>query len=182
MDWGFLGKLGAGIAAPFTGGASLALLPAIDAVGSVLGKQAQGSAQQRTNEAPAQIGAYNANLNAQGMQDRRAALASLLGGGLQDVSISRPEGSTIPTFGVSGGLRPSAMNQQALLAQLSKQIAPLELPKAGLGEKIMGGAGMVGNILGALGGIAKKPAGAYMGGPYASPPLVSNQNASQRLG
>jgi hypothetical protein len=152
-----LGKIGKGALGLVPGGGAVGTaLDAIGAIGGVASGAAKGSADQRTNEAPAQIGAYNANLNAQQLQDRRAAMASLLGGGLQDAQIGRPEGSTIPTFGITGGLRPSAMNQQALLAQLGKQVAPLEMPKAGLGEKILGGVGLGGSILGALGGIAKK--------------------------
>lgn len=46
-----LGKIGAGIAAPFTGGASLAAIPAIDAIGGVLGKQQGGAATGRQQEA-----------------------------------------------------------------------------------------------------------------------------------
>lgn len=45
--WGTLGKIGAGIAAPFTGGASLAAIPAIDAIGAGLGAFSQGQAQNR---------------------------------------------------------------------------------------------------------------------------------------
>lgn len=160
-----LGKIGAGIAAPFTGGASLGLIPAIDAIGGVLGGAAKGSADQRISEVPGQIGAYRANLEGQQFnadeQDRgyrRAALSSLLGN-VQDASIGRPENSTIPTFNVSGGLRPSAITggggREALMALLSQpgfHADAMELPKAGLGEKIMGGIGLGANILGALGG------------------------------
>ncbi len=47
MGWGWLGKLGAGIAAPFTGGASLAAIPVIDAIGAGLGGASQASANNR---------------------------------------------------------------------------------------------------------------------------------------
>lgn len=195
-------------AAPFTGGASLlGTLGSIGgALGPVLGGAAKGSADQRLAEQPGLIGTQNANL--QGARDsfsagmagaqfganerdaamKRAMLASLLGG-VQDASISRPEGSTIPTFGVSGGLRPSAMtNKDALIAQLGSPAmsaptyqgpSPLEMPKAGLGEKVMGGIGLGGSILGALGGLFG-PKAPQLGGPYATPPLVQNQNISQR--
>ena len=62
------------------------------------------------------------------------------------------------------------------MKQLSTQIAPLELPKAGIGEKILGGVGLGGSILGALGNITKKPAASYdpQGGvpsmPWTLPP------------
>lgn len=42
-----LGKIGAGVAAPFTGGASLAAIPAIDAIGAAAGAGSQASAQNR---------------------------------------------------------------------------------------------------------------------------------------
>jgi len=45
-----LGKIGAGIAAPFTGGASLAAIPMIDALGQVAGGAAGGAANQRQHE------------------------------------------------------------------------------------------------------------------------------------
>lgn len=48
MGWGsILGKIGAGVAAPFTGGASLMAIPAIDAIGSAAGAGSQASAQNR---------------------------------------------------------------------------------------------------------------------------------------
>ena len=133
----------------------------LSGVGSVASGAAAGSAQQRVNEAPSQVAAYNANLNGTALGDKRTALASMLGGGLQDAHIGRPAGSTIPTFDVTGGLRPSAMNQKMLLDRLSQPIDPLKLPQAGLGEKILGGVGLGANILGALGNIAKKPAASF---------------------
>lgn len=145
-----------------------AAAPLLGALGGVAGGAAQGSASQRIAETPGQIGAYRANLDATALGDKRAALASLLGGGLQDVQISRPEGSTVPTFGISGGLRPSAMNQSALLEQLSKKIDPLKMPEAGLGEKILGGIGLGGSILGALGQLG----GQRPGGQFGTPPFV----------
>lgn len=45
--WSTLGKLGAIGAAPFTGGASLSALPAIDAIGAGLGAASQGMASNR---------------------------------------------------------------------------------------------------------------------------------------
>jgi hypothetical protein len=45
--WGALGKIGAGIAAPFTGGASLAAIPAIDALGAAASAGSQASASNR---------------------------------------------------------------------------------------------------------------------------------------
>lgn len=54
MGWGWLksiGKIGAGIAAPFTGGASLAAIPAIDAIGAGAGAASQASASNRGTKA-----------------------------------------------------------------------------------------------------------------------------------
>lgn len=54
MGWGFLGtlgKIGAGIAAPFTGGASLAAIPAIDALSRGTGAAAEGMAHNRGEKA-----------------------------------------------------------------------------------------------------------------------------------
>lgn len=154
MGWGSilgaLGKVGAGIAAPFTGGASLAAIPMIDALGNVAGDAAKGSAGQRIAEAPEMARAYQANLQGTQLNDRRAMLASLLGG-TQDASIGRPEGSTIPTFALSGGMKPSNFtNRDALMQQLGTQIRPLEMPSAGGFEKVLGGIGLGSDIFGAI--------------------------------
>lgn len=154
-----LGKIGKGAIGLLPGGG--AVTTALDAIGGIASGAASGSAQQRVQEAPSQVNAYTANLQGQQLADKRAALSSLLGGGLQDVQFQMPEGSTIPQFGYTGGLRPSAMNQSALLAHLSQATPTLALPKAGLGEKILGGVGLGANVLGALGQIAKKPAASY---------------------
>lgn len=184
-------------AAPFTGGTSLlatlgkGALAAAPAIGSALSGAAKGSADQRIAEQPGMVSTQLANLQGSQFQAserdaamRRAMLASLLGG-VQDASIGRPAGSTIPTFNVQGGLRPSALsNRDALIAQLGSAPiqgpAPLELPKAGGVEKGLGWAGIAGNILGALGGAFGQPQQAKLGGPYATPPLVQNQNISSR--
>ncbi len=130
-------------------------------LGGVAAGAAQGSASGRRADSEAMIGAQKANNETQVLNDRRTLLSGLLGG-LQDASISRPEGSTIPTFGITGGLRPSAIsNKEALMQQLGQQIKPLDMPTAGVGEKILGGVGLGGSLLGALGNIAKKPAASY---------------------
>lgn len=55
MGWGSilkgLGKVGAGIAAPFTGGASLMAIPMIDAIGAGAGAASQASASNRGTKA-----------------------------------------------------------------------------------------------------------------------------------
>jgi hypothetical protein len=49
--WSTLGKIGAGVAAPFTGGASLAAIPAIDAASKALGSGSQAAASNRGTKA-----------------------------------------------------------------------------------------------------------------------------------
>lgn len=193
-----LGKIGAGIAAPFTGGASLAAIPILDAIGTSTSGAAAGAAQGRRDDSASQVLAQNSNLTgardaySAGLsgaqfnaseQDRaakRAILASLLGG-INDASISRPANSTIPTFQVNGGLRPSAMtNKDALIAMLNQPTMtaptyqgpkPLDLPKAGVLENVLGGVGMGSNILGGiLGGIQKAKA---------TPQMIGNDLPSQ---
>jgi hypothetical protein len=159
---GFLSTLGNSIKNKFLSDP----LGSIQGAGNVLGDASKGAAEGRREDSRAQVGAQQVNLNTQKLNDQRAMLASLLGG-LQDAHISRPEGSTIPEFGITGGLRPSAMtNKDALIQQLGRQIAPLELPKPGMGEKIMGGVSLGTNILGQLGNIVKKPAASYGTPPY----------------
>lgn len=53
--WSTLGKIGAGVAAPFTGGASLSAIPMIDAIGGVASGVAGGRAQGRMTEAEMQM-------------------------------------------------------------------------------------------------------------------------------
>lgn len=128
-------------------------------LGDQFGKGAQGAAQGRRDDSYAQANVGRVNLDALALDQKRAILRSLLGG-LQDVSISRPAGSTIPTFGVSGGLRPSALsNKDALMAELSRPSPTVEMPKPGTGEKVMGGVGMGLGILGALGKLRNQPSG-----------------------
>lgn len=227
---GFLGTLGKGLAlggaalaAPFTGGGSLAAIAPIlsagggllSGIGSVAGGAAKGAQDGRQQDAQNQLllqqirqqnaqaqatdarerGTYQGNDTfrrgtfAQEQQNDMLQRPSLFGkqalmGGLmanlQDVNISRPAGSTIPTFNVTGGLRPSAMGQdardagaamskQALMHMLSGGPAPIEmgpqadlgpgyqappdlnLPQAGTGEKLLGGLGLVGGLLGGIG-------------------------------
>lgn len=137
--WSLLGKIGAGVAAPFTGGASLAAIPAIDSLSSVLGKQEQGAATGRQSQAELQQGQDRNAVSLYGTQQgaqnsaaqtdlerknytdqaltsnaKHALLASLLGGGKMGGSISIP-GITNAT--VSGGpMAALAQNPEALAA------------------------------------------------------------------
>lgn len=169
-----LGKLGAGIAAPFTGGASLALLPAIDAVGGVLGGGASAAAGGRRDDAMlqaqmnqgnnrAQLDAAQFNLTAPDQRMQQLLRAEFLGKMRNAPSTGD---ARIDKFS-GGGLRPEllqgessmqgadAMKRQALQALLSgsDRVTPQmsTLPKSGLMEKIGAGAGLLGGVLGALG-------------------------------
>lgn len=199
---GSIGKIGAGIAAPFTGGLSALAIPAIDAIGAI-GKTAsgaaKGSADQRANDAQMQALFHQlalqsardqANFSQQGARDQYASqlqgaqfganeqqrgtknqiLAQLLGG-VQDATMTGMP-SRIPKMEIQGGLRPSALggNREALMALLQQptmqaptftpgagyQAPPTpQAPTAGIGEKVLGGVGLGGSILGALGGLLK---------------------------
>jgi len=163
--WSTLGKLGKGALNVATGGVGGGIL---DAIGGIAGKAAEGSAGQRINEQPGIVQTQNSNLMGQQFnaneQDRgfkRQMLQSLLGG-VKDAEIGMPAGSTIPQFTISGGLRPSALDgsREALMASLGQPTMtapkPLELPEAGMMEKILGGVGLGGSLLGAL-GQARRP-------------------------
>lgn len=140
-------------------------------LGPALSSAAAGSANQRIAEAPAIANAYEANLKGTQLGDKRAILASLLGG-VQDASVGRPAGSTIPTFSITGGLRPSALGDRSgLISRLGTPIKPLELPTAGKLEKILGGVGLAGNILNALPNFGHKDVGPV---PTGTPPILSS--------
>lgn len=145
-----LGKVGAGIAAPFTGGASLAAIPAIDALGRVASGASKGSADQRASEnqlalqqgqlaqggardqfsadlagsnAAFQAALAKSNYGREGQDRQRKAqmLMSLLGG-MGDASITPGNPAIASRMGtMSGGLRPSALgNKDALMSLLGQ--------------------------------------------------------------
>lgn len=120
--WSTLAKVGLGIAAPFTGGATLAGIPAIDAIGGVAsgiaGGRAQGRQQETDNllrESLAQNGRYRnqldaAQLNLQAPGQR--ASQSVKGDILANAQPFQWTGGTkmvgnIPVPQSSGGLSPS---------------------------------------------------------------------------
>ena len=146
----------------------------------------------------AQFGQQQQNdmLQRPGLFGKQALMGGLMAN-LQDVNIDRPNGSTVPTFNVSGGLRPSAMGQDArgagaemsraaLMNMLSGGPAPIEmgpqadlgagyqappnlqLPQAGLGEKLLGGIGLGSSLLGGL--------GAFMGGQQEQAPISTTRD------
>jgi hypothetical protein len=126
-------------------------LGTLGSIGDRLGAGASGAAQGRRDDSYAQANVGRVNLDALALDQKRAVLRSLLGG-LQDATVNRPAGSTIPNFSVSGGLRPSALsNKDALMAELSRPSPTVEMPKPGTGEKLMGGVGSVLGVLGSLG-------------------------------
>lgn len=166
--------VGSGAGAGATGGGILSQignqfrndpLGTLGTLGDQLGKGAQGAAEGRRSDAYAQAAAGRVNLDAMALDQRRAVLRSLLGG-VQDASISRPEGSTIPTFNVTGGLRPSALSDKpSLLAELGRPAPTVDPPVAGAGERAMG---IGGGILGMLGSLGRNP---YR---YRTPPFNPN--------
>jgi hypothetical protein len=119
MGWlSSLAKIGLVGAAPFTGGATLAALPAVDAIGNVLGKQQQGQAQGQVSQAQLNQGQdrnavdlYQAQQNAQnqaantdlqrqqfGTTNRsttakQALIGALLGGKVAPTSIANGKAS-----------------------------------------------------------------------------------------
>jgi hypothetical protein len=159
-------------------------------------QQQQALAGQRAAEAGAEFGL--------GQQQDRLLYPSLFArqaaqGGMQanvqDIGIGRPEGSTIPTFALTGGLRPSALGPEARQAgaELSRHaiqqllaggpppidyerfqpLEPMTLPEAGRGERLLGGLGVGGSLLGALLGPLSEAAGTQ-NVPEASPLIASS--------
>lgn len=115
--WSTLAKIGGGIAAPFTGGASLALTglgAAGDIAGGMAGGRAKGRADQadfnlRSGQAQQAANVGTADVNARA---HAKALSDALHGTLlqhaTDASVSGlPYGVNKPT--ITGGLRPSAL-------------------------------------------------------------------------
>lgn len=151
---------GAGIAAPFTGGASLAAIPAIlGGVGAVAsgisgGRAAGREQEQRSNTLNDQNALDYArfNLQAPGMRAENAARGSLMAN-VQDVQLSRPRGGP----GVQGGTRPSMltpearqlgqqMSRDALMQQMRGDVMPTPQPSAGKFDTLLNSLGYAGLI------------------------------------
>lgn len=136
-----LAKIGGVVAAPFSGGASLALT-GLGSVGDVIGGQQKGAAQGQMTQAQLQQGQdrnatdlYQAQQTAQnqaaqtdlqrkqfestnrGSTAKQALLASLLGGGYQGANVSVPG---IQNASVSGGLLDSLKNNPGAMAAMAK--------------------------------------------------------------
>lgn len=185
-----LGKLGAGIAAPFTGGASLAVIPALDAVGNVLGSGASSAAAGRRGDAEtqaymnaannrAQMDAASFNRDTEGQLMRRALMARMLG---DTKPVSDPRGARFQTRTMSPEFTDmlSRYGGQAdrSVGSGDYKVTPMlsTLPKAGLLEKIGGVAGMAGGILGALqeaGRMAQPKKPPQFGGPGPTGPFAN---------
>jgi len=187
--------IGGAIAAPFTGGGSLAL-SALGGLGRVAGQAAAGSSAQRQDENQQQLTRdqllnqqYNTQQGAQmqagnldlqrkqytdssrGNNAKQALIASLL----QNYSPTAVSVPGIKNADVGGGLGNAMLNNpnaQASLAQLYKdalaaQMNPQQFsggqmltpptiaePKGSSGlEKVLGGVGLGGSLLGALSGL-----------------------------
>jgi hypothetical protein len=135
MGWlstlGNIGKIGAVVAAPFTGGASLAALPVLSGIGQIAGGAAAGAqsdralaGQQTAQENQANLNQFTAAQNAQnqtgqldlqrkmfseqarGGRGKQALIGDLLAN-MQDVNISVPG---VQNATVTGGMRPSALS------------------------------------------------------------------------
>jgi hypothetical protein len=178
---------------------------AIGDIGAVASGAAKGSADQRLREADPllreqqllQQGArdqFSAGLQGadfdragQDRQRKQQILMSLLNN-TQDQSITPGNPAIAGRMPqVTGGARPSNLtgNREALMALLqAPQIqapqyqapAPFSLPKAGFGEKALGGVGLGGSILGALG-----PLLGSLGKPQ-TPQLTNVNDILDRLG
>lgn len=159
MGWlSTIAKLGAVGAAPFTGGASLAALPAISAMSQIAGSAA-ASREKGRNDATAlntqrdalagsQFNtAQNAEMQAgqldlqrqqfadqqRGARTKQAMLGDLLAN-IQDVNIDVPG---ITAAKISGGLRPSAMSARG--RQAGEQLNQQALQKLLQGDTFTGG-------------------------------------------
>jgi hypothetical protein len=175
MGWGWLkpiAKIGAAVAAPFTGGASLAALPILDAAGEFAGALGAGRAAGRVAEAGVnqnqdqiaqqrygnELGAARLNLDAGSTRAGQSVQGDILKNA-QDFRFSSEFGG-----GSTGGLRPSIfsnntrelgdlLSSQALTAQGTNEGraigAPPELtglPQSGKIDSILNTAGALGSL------------------------------------
>jgi hypothetical protein len=175
--WGGLGKVlsvAAPIAAaPFTGGGSLAMLPAIlGGVGQIAAGASKGSADQRLAEQGGQLqqqalrqqqarDTFDSGLRGAQFQSdqqdrgRKAAMLQAMMGNMEDVKI----GGMNPRIAertpqISGGLRPSAITggggREALMALLAQQGPQAPEYQAAPGMQLPG-QGMGEKVLGGIG-------------------------------
>ncbi len=127
VNWGMLAKLGAVGAAPFTGGTSLALLPAIEGIGRVAGNAAKGASDQRMAQNQQSI-QHAASTNRDMLE--RASLAN--------ANQNSRAGMTNEHNQFSAGLdlqrknflqnEPNVQARQALTGSLMSRIQPMRAP------------------------------------------------------
>jgi len=162
-----LGKLGAGVAAPFTGGASLGAIPLIDALGAGASNAAKSMAQNRGTSAELTLDAnkqFEDELMRRELEKRasrndalkQSVFASLLG---QYQPAQRPVGmpqSPYQGLGAIGGQATSFAAQDALnRLKAGDQLPALARPdlskfmKSSLWEKLLGIGGAAAGAYGA---------------------------------
>lgn len=125
--WSTLGKIGAGVAAPFTGGASLAAIPMIDAIGGAASAGSQAAASNRGTALQAMMDQDRMRMAAADQQrtgesdilKKLAQTAYLKSGGAQYGPTSTPAGM-LPTFGF--GPRPASAEQMAGASTLEQEL------------------------------------------------------------
>lgn len=149
--WSTLAKIGGAVAAPFTGGASLALTTGLSAAGSVLGGIADQSAANRAAQGQDQLSRDALKIRAgesfeQAQQGRarlaldqqqgersaeadafRKALIARLTQTTGDTTVDRSQfHSNVPTISFNGGIRPSALGSMAGQAGSALEVAALQ--------------------------------------------------------
>lgn len=166
--WGTLGKIGLGIAAPFTGGASLAGIPLIDGISRVAGGISAGRGAGRQAEGQAnnsydmdRLNMANFNLNAPGHRASNSVRGDMLAG-LQPMTVNGPITGThgnIPQ--ISGGISPAllsqnsrqlgqSMSRDALLSQMQGPMQPTAQPQSSWMDTLLNGVGYAGAAAGAI--------------------------------
>lgn len=178
---GVLGNIGKGLLGLGGGGNPDKIADSIlSKLGAVSSGAAAGSANQRMGETDALLrqqqllqqgardqfsaGLQGAQFNREGQdRERRQAILMQLLTNTKDANIAPGNPAIAARMGAStGGARPSnlTMNPELLMALLQQsQVAaptftppaPFQIPKQGMGEKILGGVGLGSSILGALG-------------------------------
>lgn len=124
--WGWLKpvlKIGAAAAAPFTGGASLAAMPVIDAIGGAASSGAQGMAANRGANADLEVQRQQTNINNESVRNKSAgdAWQQLL----RMAYIGAPASQRVQSPGISRYSRPiagpTAMQQTLANSQMIRK-------------------------------------------------------------
>lgn len=162
--WSGLLKVGAGVAAPFTGGASLAAVPMIDAIGAGVNGATQAAAANRGTKLQATMDADMMRMRAD--EQNRAAMGDATKKLAQAAYIGRGGASFTPTTPYSYSFAPSgasdaqkqgaALMEQEMLKRMKNPVGVSDYDKAGK----MGFWEKLGNVVGP----AASMFGAAMGG------------------